>query len=122
MDPGWQVMTSGSRKQRKTNKQARGDGGGGHPFDDKSSVIFTTSTERFFHSPARRTIVIKVPRENDEYKSWYAVSGQSHVWNERRRTVLSMLQLRMRFALSVPFRAQASGLCGVGHENTIRGV
>ena len=32
----------------------------------------TTSVERIFHSPARRTIVIMVPREDDECTSGYA--------------------------------------------------
>ena len=40
------------------------------------------------HSLAHRTIVIKVPREDDECTSGNAVLEQSHVWNERRRTVL----------------------------------
>ena len=41
-----------------------------------------------FHSPARRTIVIKVPREDDECTSGCAVLDKSHVWNERCCTVL----------------------------------
>ena len=40
-----------------------------------------------FHSPARRTIVINVPRDDDECKSGCAVLD-SHVWNEGRSTVL----------------------------------
>ena len=38
-----------------------------------------------FQSPARRAIVIKVPREDEE---WVCSSGQRDDWNEGYRTVL----------------------------------
>ena len=41
-----------------------------------------------FHSLARRTIVIKMPREDDECTRGYAVLDKGHVWNEGCCTVL----------------------------------
>ena len=91
-----------------------------------------------FYSPARRTIVIKVPGDDDECKSGYAVLDTAMYGTKDAAQCFDVASENAMIAMGYntgtfsPCLYHSSAvdmsvltrqrLCGVGHENTTKGV
>ena len=70
-----------------------------------------------FHSLARRTIVIKVPREDDEWTSGNAVLDKATYGTKDAAQCFDVASENVMTTMGY-----ATDKCSLGHENTTKGV